>query len=185
MGNRHPSIAPYDTLPAADGTLVLAVGNDGQWQSFCERTGLASLAADERYATNAGRVRHYDALRPVLAELLRTRPRQAWIDLLVPAGVPCASVRGLDEVLADPQLHAREMIETVDHPTAGALRVLGLPIKLSDTPGAVASAPPRLGEHTAAVLEEVLGLSPDDVDGLRREGAVAVAEPAVPGRPRS
>ena len=185
MGNRHPSIAPYDTLPAADGTLVLAVGNDGQWRGFCERTGLGALAGDERYATNAARVRHYDLLRPVLADLLRTRTRQAWIDLLVPAGVPCAAVRGVDEVLADPQLAAREMIATVQHPAAGALRVLGLPIKLSDTPGAVTSAPPRLGEHTATVLGELLGLPPDHVERLRRDGAVAVADPAGPDTPRS
>jgi len=181
MGNRHPSIAPYDTFPAADGTLVLAVGNDEQWRTFCERTGLGALAADDRFATNAGRVRYYDALRPVLADLLRTRPRQAWIDALVPSGVPCASVRSLDEVLTDPQLRAREMIETVDHPAAGALRVLGVPIKLSDTPGAIRSPPPRLGEHTAAVLGEALGLSPDTVNRLHRDGAVAVAEPAASG----
>ena len=185
MGNRHPSIAPYDTFPAADGTLVLAVGNDAQWRTFCERTGLGGLAADERFATNAARVRHYDALQPVLADLLRTRTRQAWIDALVPAGVPCAAVRGLDEVLTDPQLLAREMIERVDHPAAGALRVLGVPIKLSDTPGAITSPPPRLGEHTAAVLGDVLGLSPETVSRLHRDGAVAVAEPAGPGTHRS
>jgi crotonobetainyl-CoA:carnitine CoA-transferase CaiB-like acyl-CoA transferase len=182
MGNRHPSIAPYDTFPAADGTLVLAVGNDEQWRIFCECTGLAGLGSDERFATNAGRVGHYDVLRPALADLLRTRTRQAWIDALVPSGVPCAAVRSLDEVLTDPQLLAREMIERVDHPTAGALRVLGLPIKLSDTPGAVDSPPPRLGEHTAAVLGDVLGLSADTVNRLHRDGAVAVAEPADPGR---
>ena len=185
MGNRHPSIAPYDTLPAEDGTLVLAVGNDEQWRTFCERTGLADLAADDRYATNAGRVRHYDHLKPVLADRLRTRTRQAWIDLLVPAGVPCAAVRNLDEVLADPQLLAREMIETVEHSAAGSLRMLGVPIKLSDTPGGVRSAPPRLGEHTAMVLSELLGLSPGDVERLHRGGAVAVAEPAGSGTHRS
>jgi len=185
MGNRHPSIAPYDTLPAADGTLVLAVGNDRQWRTFCRVTGLDDLADDERYATNAARVRHYDELKPVLAAVLRARTRQAWIDALVPAGVPCASVRGLDEVLADPQLAAREMIETVRHPSAGDLRVLGLPIKLSDTPGAVTTPPPRLGEHTAAVLEDVLGLGPAEIDRLHRAGAVAMAEPVDPDRPRS
>ena len=181
MGNRHPSIAPYDTLPAADGTLVLAVGNDEQWRTFCDCTGLRALGDDQRYATNAARVRHYDVLRPVLADLLRTRTRQAWIDLLVPSGVPCASVRALDEVLTDPQLRAREMIATVEHPVAGALRVLGVPIKLSDTPGGVASAPPRLGEHTAAVLGDVRGVSSAALDRLRRDGAVAVAEPAGSG----
>jgi crotonobetainyl-CoA:carnitine CoA-transferase CaiB-like acyl-CoA transferase len=176
MGNRHPSIAPYDTVPAEDGTLVLAVGNDGQWRTFCQRTGLASLAEDARFATNPARVEHYDELRPLIARVMRTRSRQEWIDRLVPAGVPCAAVRGLDEVLADPQLAAREMIQSVAHPVAGAVKVLGVPIKLSDTPGAVDSPPPRLGEHTASVLRHVLGVAPAEIARLAGDGVIGVAE---------
>jgi crotonobetainyl-CoA:carnitine CoA-transferase CaiB-like acyl-CoA transferase len=176
MGNRHPSIAPYDTVAAEDGTLVLAVGNDGQWRTFCQVTGLASLAADARFATNAARVEHYDELRPLIARVIRTRSRQEWIDRLVPAGVPCAAVRGLDEVLADPQLAAREMIRTVAHPAAGPLRVLGNPIRLSATPGGVDAPPPRLGEHTASVLQRVLGLAPAAIAQLSSDGVIGVAE---------
>jgi formyl-CoA transferase/CoA:oxalate CoA-transferase len=177
-GNRHPSIAPYDTFPALDGTLVLAVGNDTQWQAFCRQTGQADLASDPRYLTNAGRVRHYADLQPALASLLATRSRQDWIDRLVPAGVPCAAVRPLDEVLSDPQLLARQMIEELPHPAAGLLRVMGVPVKLSDTPGAVRSAPPRLGEHTISVLTGMLGLDPAAVADLLRDGAVADVTPA-------
>ena len=179
MGNRHPSIAPYDTVAAEDGTLVLAVGNDAQWRSFCRITGLAPLADDARFATNAARVEHYDELRPRIARAIRTRSRQEWIDRLVPAGVPCAAVRGLDEVLADPQLAAREMIQSVPHPAAGPVKVLGNPIKLSATPGTVDAAPPRLGEHTASVLQHVLGLAPEEIAQLSGDGVIGVAPPAA------
>jgi crotonobetainyl-CoA:carnitine CoA-transferase CaiB-like acyl-CoA transferase len=180
MGNRHPSIAPYDTLAAGDGTLVLAVGNDEQWRTFCACTGLDALAEDVRFATNAARVRHYDALRPFIARALLTRSRQEWMDRLVPAGVPCAAVRRLDEVLTDPQLVARGMIEAVQHPTAGPLNVLGVPIKLSLTPGAVVSPPPRLGEHTADVLERTLGVSRAAIARLHRDGVIGVTPPVSP-----
>ncbi len=176
-GNRHPSIAPYDTFPARDGTLVLAVGNDEQWRVFCRLTGRDDLAADGRFGTNAGRVRHYGDLQPALAALLATRPRQHWIDLLVPAGVPCAAVRPLDEVLADPQLLARRMIEELPHPAAGLLRVMGVPIKLSATPGAARTAPPRLGEHTISVLADMLELDPAAIADLLRDGVIADVAP--------
>jgi formyl-CoA transferase len=175
MGNRHPSIAPYDTVAAEDGTLVLAVGNDAQWRAFCQVTGLPSLADDARFATNGARVEHYEELRPLIARVIRARSRREWIDRLVPAGVPCAAVRGLDEVLADPQLAAREMIQSVSHPAAGPMKVIGNPIKLSDTPGAVDAPPPRLGEHTAAVLQGMLGLKAEEVARLRADGVVGVA----------
>jgi crotonobetainyl-CoA:carnitine CoA-transferase CaiB-like acyl-CoA transferase len=177
MGNRHPSIAPYDTIATEDGTLVLAVGNDTQWQAFCSCTGLKLLADDERFATNAGRVRHYEDLRPLIARALRTRSRQEWINRLVPAGVPCAAVRALDEVLTDPQLAAREMIASVEHSTAGLLSVLGVPVKLSDTPGRVQSAPPRLGEHTATVLANLLNVPGDDIARLHRDAVIEIAPP--------
>ncbi|MFO7695212.1 MAG: CoA transferase [Vicinamibacterales bacterium] len=179
MGNRHPSIAPYDTVAAEDGTLVLAVGNDVQWRTFCRIAGLASLADDERFVTNAARVEHYDELKPTIARVMRTRSRQEWIDRLVPAGVPCAAVRGLDEVLADPQLAARDMIRSVPHPTAGPVKVLGVPIKLSATPGTVDHPPPRLGEHTAPVLQHLLGLAPEEIARLSGDGVIGVAPPAA------
>jgi len=138
-------------------------------------TGLTSLVEDARFATNAARVEHYDELWPLISRVIRTRSRQEWIDRLVPAGVPCAAVRGVDEVLADPQLAAREMIQSVSHPEAGLLKVLGVPIKLSDTPGSVDRPPPRLGEHTAGVLQEVLGLQPGEIAELGAGGVIAIA----------
>ncbi len=128
---------PYETFDAADGEFVMAVGNDELWRAFCRAIGLADLADDPGYATNRDRVARYDELRPKIAERLLARSRSEWLAALTGAGIPCGSVRNVGEVLEDPQLSARQMIETVDHVTLGALRVLGVPIKLSDTPGRV------------------------------------------------
>jgi crotonobetainyl-CoA:carnitine CoA-transferase CaiB-like acyl-CoA transferase len=172
MGNRHPTIVPYETFPASDGEFVLAVGNDEQWRRCCDVIGAAALAEDDRFSTNQARVRNHDALRSLLIEKLRTRRRTDWVADLKRAGVPCGSVREVAEVLADPQLEAREMIATVDHITAGAMKVLGTPIKLSETPGAVRLAPPGLGQHTDRILQEEIGLSRDEIEMLRSSNVV-------------
>jgi crotonobetainyl-CoA:carnitine CoA-transferase CaiB-like acyl-CoA transferase len=172
MGNRHPTIVPYETFAASDGEFVLAVGTDEQFRRFCGVAGIAPLAADERFATNPGRVQNYDLLRPLLAASLRRRTRSAWIEALTAAGVPCGSVRDVREVLTDPHLEARRMIEVVEHASVGTMRVLGVPIKLSDTPGRVRSAPPTLGQHTAAVLARDLGVPDADLEALRREKVI-------------
>ena len=171
MGNRHPTIVPYETFEASDGEFVLAVGNDDQFRRFCEVAGVG-LAADDRFATNPGRVRHYDVLRPQLAATLRARSRAAWIEALTAAGVPCGSVRDVREVLTDPQLEARRMVEAVEHATVGTLKVLGVPIKLSGTPGRVRTAPPVLGQHTASILREDLGMADADIERLRRQKVI-------------
>jgi crotonobetainyl-CoA:carnitine CoA-transferase CaiB-like acyl-CoA transferase len=173
-GNRHLTIAPYDTFDAADGVLVLAVGNDGQWQKLCAALRLPALAADERFATNAGRVTHYDPdLHGALAAAVAPRSLEPLVRDLRAAGVPCGAVRSIDEVFADPQILARAMIETVDHPAIGALRMLGLPVKLSETPGRVRLPPPRLGEHTRSVLMNDLGLDDESVRRLLTQGVVS------------
>jgi len=136
-GNRHMTIAPYDTFDVADGVLVLAVGNDAQWQRLCRVLVLDGLQADERFVTNAGRVTHYDVLRPALSAALASRTREPLLADLRTAGVPAGAVRSVAEALADPQILAREMVTTVLHPTIGPLAQLGIPVKLSRTPGAV------------------------------------------------
>lgn len=172
MGNRHPTIVPYETLPAADGEFVIAVGNDEQWRRFCRVLGDPALADDPRFATNRARVSHYEELRPLLVAGLAPRTRGQWVSDLKAAGVPCGSVRAVAEVLEDEQLDARQMIETVNHMTAGAVRVLGVPIKLSDTPGAVRTAPPVLGQHTDAILRADLGMTSADIAALRASGVI-------------
>ena len=171
LGNRHPSITPYETLEAADGELVVAVGNDQLWRTFCGVIGTEELADDPRFRTNKDRVAARDALRPLLVERMRTRPAADWLERLRAAGIPCGAVRDLAQVFTDPQLIERAMVVALDHPVAGAIRQLGVPIKMSETPGAVRTPPPALGQHTAAVLGE-LGYGAAEIAGLRADGAI-------------
>ncbi|TAK10642.1 MAG: CoA transferase [Acidobacteria bacterium] len=171
-GNRHASIAPYDTFSVSDGTLVLAVGNDDQWQRFCRAAHLGAASRDPRFATNDARVRHYDALHPIIAAALQTETVETWLARLREAGVPVGAVRSIDEVLADAQTAARDMVTQVSHPSVGDLPILGIPIKLSATPGQVRSAPPTLGQHTRAVLTKDLGVSPAEFLALADRGVV-------------
>ena len=171
LGNRHPSITPYETLDAADGELVVAVGNDQLWRTFCGVIGAEELADDPRFRTNKDRVAAREALRPLLVERLRTRPAAEWLERLRAAGIPCGGVRDLAQVFADPQIIERAMVVALDHPVAGAIRQLGVPIKMSGTPGAVRTPPPALGQHTEAILTE-LGMGGPEIARLRAAGAI-------------
>jgi crotonobetainyl-CoA:carnitine CoA-transferase CaiB-like acyl-CoA transferase len=166
VGNRHATIAPYDTFPTTDGNFFLAVGNDDQFRRFCAATGLAPLCDDPRFATNPARVVHHVELRQRLLPVLQARPRAYWLEVLTAAGVPCGDVRGVPEALADRQILAREMVQSVEHATAGMLKVVGVPIKLSETPGSVRTAPPTLGQHTTSILRE-LAIPDDQIERLR------------------
>lgn len=172
QGNKHASIAPYNTYEAADGTLVLAVGNDDQFQRFCRVGGLTDAGTDPRFATNDDRVKHYDVLHPIVAEAIASDTVDGWLARLREAGVPAGAVRPIDRALADAQVAARQMVEIVNHASAGPVPVLGVPIKLSETPGSVRTAPPVLGQHTRGVLREDLGLSAADIDALAGAGVV-------------
>ena len=172
VGNRHPSIAPYESLEAADGELVVAAGNDRLWRALCGVLGLGALADDPRFRTNADRVAARGALRLLLVERLRTRPVADWLTQLKAAGVPCGGVRDLEQVFSDPQIVERAMVVALDHPIAGAIRQLGVPVKLSCTPGAVRTPPPALGQQTDAVLRGDLGIDPEEIARLRAAGAI-------------
>ncbi len=172
LGNRHATIVPYNTFDTAEGVLVLAVGNDDQFQRFCQVAGLMPLASDSRFTTNAGRVVHHDALQPLVARALLARPAEDWATHLRAAGVPCGAVRSIGDALTDPQILARAMVDTVSHPTIGSLPVLGLPVKLSATPGALRTPPPRLGEHTAQVLRDDLGYDDLRIQRLADAGVI-------------
>lgn len=173
MGNRHPSIAPYDTFAAADGDFVLSVGNDDQFGRLARVLGCPELAADPRFVTNADRVGHGDALRTVLSARLATWTRTDLVGALTAAGVPSGAVRTVTEALADPQLAARAMIVPLEHISAGPIRVLGTPLKLSATPAGVRTPPPALGQHTASILTIDLGLPQAEVESLRRAGVIS------------
>jgi crotonobetainyl-CoA:carnitine CoA-transferase CaiB-like acyl-CoA transferase len=170
-GNAHQSIVPYQVFEVADGHLILAVGNDAQFARFCAVAGCAELAADARFARNAGRVRHRDTLVPLLAARLKLRPRAFWLADLEAAKVPCGPINDLAEVFADPQVRERAMTVEMPHPLAGSVRMVASPIKLAATPVSYRRAPPLLGADTDAVLAE-LGLDAAAITGLRERGAI-------------
>ncbi len=169
MGNRHPTIVPYETFRASDGDFVIAVGNDDQWRRFCTATG---IEPEERFATNRQRVTAYADLKPILEARLAEATRAHWIEALGAAGVPCGSVRDLGELFADPQIAARAMTADLLHPTIGSLRVLGTPLKLTSTAPSLRTPPPLLGQHTDSVLATDLGVAVDELAKLRAKGVV-------------
>lgn len=171
-GNAHASIVPYQTVPTADGYLMLAVGNDSQFSSLCEALGLHELARDARFATNPQRVAHRQALLPLLEARFRTQPTERWLERLLAAGVPCGPVNDIPTALADPQAQARQMVQMVEHPVAGPAPLLGPAPKLSATPAHIRSAPPLLGEQTDAILREFCGYDEEIIATLRRDGVV-------------
>ena len=171
-GNAHPNIVPYQTFATSDGHIIVAVGNDGQYRRFVEVGGRPELASDERFATNPMRVRYRDTLVPLIAEMVRTRTKQEWIDALEAAGVPCGPINNLDEVFEDPQVVARGMRIDLPHPSGGKVKLVGSPMKLSATPPAYDMPPPLLGQHTAEVLQGMLGYTEERIAGLRGKGVV-------------
>jgi crotonobetainyl-CoA:carnitine CoA-transferase CaiB-like acyl-CoA transferase len=172
MGNAHASIVPYGTFETRDGQLMLAVGNDDQWRRFCAVAGCPELAADERFSTNPRRVDNRAVLWPIVADIVRTRGRDEWVTSLRQATVPCGPVRTIGEMVADPQLEARGMITAMRHPTAGDLRLVANPVKLSDTASVADTPAPLLGQHTEAILRQELGLSTEEFEELRRRKVV-------------
>ena len=172
MGNAHPNIVPYQDFPTADGDMILAIGNDGQFARFCEVAGHPDWAADARFATNPQRVAHRSTLIPMLRQATVRRTTRAWIGALEAAGVPCGPINRLDEVFVDPQVVARGLRITMAHPLAGEVPLVGNPLRLSGSPVDYRGAPPTLGEHTGEVLGEWLGATGDDLAGLRARGIV-------------
>lgn len=170
-GSAHATVVPYQAFACADGRYItLGTGNDRLFRRFCEVAGV-DLADDSRFRTNPDRIRHRGELIPVLERLFQSRPAAAWLDALHEAGVPCGPISTVDEIVVDPQVRAREMLVEVEHPSAGRVTVAGLPVKLSHTPGSIRRPPPRLGEHTDAVLAE-LGLPPAEISRLRSLGVL-------------
>ncbi|MEX1018909.1 MAG: CaiB/BaiF CoA-transferase family protein [Litorilinea sp.] len=171
-GNAHPSIVPYQTFATADGLLMLAVGNDRQFGSLCRVLELETLAGDPNYCTNAARVEHRATLIPLLENEFCKRTTRQWVELLHAQGIPCGPVNDIPTALHDPQAQARGMVQSVHHPAGEEIPQIGPPIKLSATPPRVQSAPPHLGEHTATVLNELLGMDPTTIAALRQQGVI-------------
>jgi len=172
LGNAHANIVPYQTFATADGHLNVAIANDGLWRTFCRIIGEPAWAEDPEFATNPARTRNRERLVPLLAARFARLPTAAWLTRLEAAGLPCGPVNTVAEVLADPAVRHLKMVQEVEHPTLGKVPVLGIPFTLAGSPPVIRRPPPLLGEHTGEVLGEVLGLSPEDVEALRREAVL-------------
>ena len=170
-GNAHQNIVPYQVFEVADGHLILAVGNDGQFAKFCDVAGLSALAGDPRFARNADRVRHRDTLVPLLAARMKQRRKADWLAALEAAKVPCGAINNLAESFADPHVQARGMTVRLPHPQAGEVALVASPMKLSATPVRYRLPPPLLGEHTDAVLG-AHGIDAAERAALRAQGVI-------------
>jgi formyl-CoA transferase len=171
-GNAHPNIVPYQNFQTADGYLVIGVASEVIWKRFCEAIGQRDLTNDPRFADNSARVENRGELIALLSETFLQRRNDAWFKLLTDAEVPCAPVQTIDQVFQAPQILQRDMLIQVDHPTAGKIRMAGIPVKFSVTPATVRRPPPLLGEHNDKILKNWLGMSAASIDELKKEKVI-------------
>jgi formyl-CoA transferase len=168
-GNAHPNIVPYQNFKTANGYLVIGVASEVIWKRFCQAIGCADLSGDPRFVNNSKRVENRAELIALLSQLFLTRSNEDWFKLLTEAEVPCAPVQSIDQVFQAPQVLQRDMLMEVQHPTAGKVRMAGIPVKFSVTPASLRMPPPLLGEHSAEILQDWLGMSTAAIDDLKRE----------------
>ncbi|MCH8292820.1 CoA transferase [Candidatus Poribacteria bacterium] len=171
-GNTHANIVPYQAFQAADDYLILAIGNDGQWERFCAAAGVSVWSADERFATNQLRVANREVLVPMLEDLLYQKTVAEWLQLCADADVPAGPVNTIDKVFADSQVLTRGMVVEMPHPTAETVQLAGTPLNLSATPAQMRLPPPLLGEHTDEILANELALEDSAIAELHQSGVV-------------
>lgn len=167
FGNAHPNIVPYQPFATADGWIVVGVGNERHWKRLCALANWVDLENDKRFATNAARVEHRDILIPDLEARFKSRTSEEWLAGLRKQGIPCGPINTIEQVFWDPQVLARDMLVQLPHPTAGEIKMVGTPFKLSRTSAQIATPPPLLGQHTEEVLREYLELEESDIKELR------------------
>ena len=172
QGNAHANIVPYQTFGTSDGHIIVAAGNDSQYRQFVNAGGRPDLVENENYATNPARVKHREELVPLLAEMVKQKTKNEWINLLEAAGVPCGPINNLDEVFGDPQVIARDMCITLPHPSAGVVRLVANPIKMSATPMQYKKPPALLGQHTTEVLRNLLDYDESKICELKRKNII-------------
>ncbi len=171
-GNAHANLVPYEVFSAADGHIILAAGNDSQWESFCRAAGRSELATDPRFRTNPDRIRNRKALIPLVRDIMKERTRKDWIARLDAAGVPCGPINNYEEVFDDPQVRHRGLRIETPHPLSKSIPGIASPMRFSKTPVEYDLPPPLLGQHTREVLSGLLGLTEEDIDRLRAEGVI-------------
>ncbi|RME74373.1 MAG: CoA transferase [Chloroflexi bacterium] len=171
IGNTHACIVPYDVFKTEDKYIIVAVGTEKLWSNFCDSLGIEYLKDDPRFACNADRVQHREALMAILQEIFRTRPAEFWLTRLHEAGVPSGPINTVEDALNHPQHRARNFIVQLEHPALGPVWSLGNPLRLGDTPPTYRLPPPMLGQHTEEVLGS-LGYGPAELEALRAQGVV-------------
>jgi crotonobetainyl-CoA:carnitine CoA-transferase CaiB-like acyl-CoA transferase len=171
-GNAHPNIVPYQMFKTRDGHMVVGAASEGNWQRLCQAIGMPELTDDARFAKNAQRVAHREELIGILQDVFRQRDTVDWLALLNEAGLPCGPVNTIDRVFADAQVLHRKMLLEVEHPTAGTVRMAGMPVKFSSTPATLRLPPPLLGQHSEAVLQSWLNTSRADIEDLKRKNII-------------
>ena len=172
MGTAYKALLPYQTFRTASKDLALAVGSDRLWRLFCPILGLADMLDDPRYATNAARVTNRESLIARLQEVFLSRTYEEWEALLLAGGIPMGAINTIDQVVQHPQVQARGMIVENEHPVAGKVQLVGVPVKLSATPGSIRTPAPLLGQHTDEVLRQYLGMAEADIAALRQQGVI-------------
>ena len=172
LGTAHPSITPFQAFRTRDSWVVVAVGNDKLWASFCMTLGRKELIDDSRFCTNPQRTKNRDALAGILAEEMAKKTSQEWQDILRKDGIPCSPVNDIKQICEDPQIQFRNMLVEIDQKGIGKMNIAGSPIRLSETPGKVSCGAPVLGEHTEEILTTLLKLSPTEIQSLRQEGVI-------------
>jgi crotonobetainyl-CoA:carnitine CoA-transferase CaiB-like acyl-CoA transferase len=174
LGNQHPNILPYQVVPTADGHIMVTIGNDAAFKRFCETSGCEHLLQDQRFNTNAARVRHRSLVTETLNGIFQTKPAGYWLEQLERVKIGCGPINTLEQVFADPHVSAREMVLEMNHPATGdaPVKLIASPINLSETPVTYRRSPPMLGEHTEDVLREELAMSEEEIAGLKEQGVV-------------
>jgi CoA:oxalate CoA-transferase len=180
MGTAYKALLPYQTFRTKTTDLALAVGSDRLWRLFCPIMGLETMTDDPRFATKAARVQHRGELIAKLQEVFLTKPYEEWEELLLKHGIPVGAINTIDQVVEHPQVKARGMIVESDHPVAGQVKIVGVPIKLSATPGSVREPAPLLGQHTDEVLQTYLRMSATEIAALRQAGVIGQKKTPAP-----
>ena len=173
LGNAHPNIVPYQAFQTADGYIILAVGNDAQFERFCDLAEVPEIAADERFRKNSDRVGHRETLVPQISAIMQSKTSADWLEQLNSRGIPCGPINDIEQVFADPQVQHRGLQLELEHPVAGKVASVANPIRLSQTPIEYDQSPPLLGQHTDAVLQRILNLDADAIAELRNNAIIA------------
>ena len=171
LGSAHRMIAPYQAFATQDGYINIGAANQNNWERMCRAIGREDLLDDDRFASNPERMVSIEALTPIMEETFRTKTTSHWVEILETAGVPCGPIYNIEQVYADPHVQSREMSVALEHPKAGGIRNIGVPVKLSDTPGSVRTPAPLLGQHSDEVLDQY-GYDESEIAALKDSGAL-------------